>query len=674
MCVGMSDIYSAYFESSHPDADSRFIASMHYTKGACKRAPHSYKADPLLCRDEEITSGEDFISTAIKELDPFTIIIDVNRPDEVSVEANFVHLLTRLQPGGMLVVENLMHLYRKSETTLQIENDGSISQLDSSEVISHRLHFFKTMIDLVNNFHILEPGYYASLSKTDKYCASWIEQIAFNDGVVIVHKKKKSNTFFETLMSGSHALDRKHVETTGIILRGRQLGYFRNTERFLGTKEVSGKSIDPGLIPRNSLPYVDGIISKGVADLVDERGTLMQLHGTSFEFDEWDVLAGTNALKVRAEIYCTKHRLHSSTVDCVSNLTDLAEFTINVNNEGFDKLLVRDQIFTYSKRLHIDTNKLFERALSFCDYFGYEESMISLDKIELTSCSYGIFEAAMNQHMNIGNLTLASSGIDPDVVHSFMEVPRDLRHKVVFIDAHLAPNKYVASQNVGKGVSKGFTVLLEILNTMDRFGLMDKAHVVYVSLLGIPSERKIAKAAMKAWPKVCVLFETSDSDNFKATSINLLRSYIREISNDSLVLYAHTKGSTKYRRYLGDQQHLAEDDWRRYMLYFLVEKWGTCVSALSSLGYKSCGVQLTFAEVPYYNGNFWWATGAYLKDVLGNEEKDVHWILDQDDSLSVHLLKDMDKENGQSLHLSLHHIDHDLYTTRTPRSMLPVLM
>ena len=179
---------------------------------------------------------------------------------------------------------------------------------------------------------------------------------------------------------------------------------------------------------------------------------------------------------------------------------------------------------------------------------------------------------------------------------------------------------------------------------------------------------------MKAWPKVCVLFETSDSDNFKATSINLLRSYIREISNDSLVLYVHTKGSTKYRRYLVDQQHLAEDDWRRYMLYFLVEKWGTCVSALSSLGYKSCGVQLTFAEVPYYNGNFWWATGAYLKDVLGNEEKDIDWILDQDDSLSVHLLKDMDKENGQSLHLSLHHIDHDLYTTRTPRSMLPVLM
>ena len=99
----------------------------------------------------------------------------------------------------------------------------------------------------------------------------------------------------------------------------------------------------------------------------------MQLHGTSFEFDEWDVLAGTNALKVRAEIYCTKHRLHSSTVDCVSNLTDLAEFTINVNNEGFDKLLVRDQIFTYSKRLHVDTNKLFERALSFCDYFKQKD-------------------------------------------------------------------------------------------------------------------------------------------------------------------------------------------------------------------------------------------------------------------------------------------------------------
>merc|ERR1711871_1226498 len=113
-------------------------------------------------------------------------------------------------------------------------------------------------------------------------------------------------------------------------------------------------------------------------------------------------------------------------------------------------------------------------------------------------------------------------------------------------------------------------------------------------------------------------------------------------------------------------------DWRRYMSFFLVENWQKCYTALYSMHYRTCGVELIHDTHPRYNGNFWWATANYLRELLFNEQG-FTWLRNVDDSLSVDLLNGLNITSKQeifdpSVHLNLHLIGHNFLTTRTFRS------
>merc|ERR1711998_86002 len=140
---------------------------------------------------------------------------------------------------------------------------------------------------------------------------------------------------------------------------------------------------------------------------------ILQLNQIDFKFYEWDLHPGSNVLKLRAEEYCTKKRLHTSDMNCVLQLISAAvEMIKRINSDFEEELIVGNHVFSYSKQLHVKTNRLFRRALSFCDYFGYEQFNIDRDVIEKTSCSYQIYETVMKDHMNVANLTIATSGIE----------------------------------------------------------------------------------------------------------------------------------------------------------------------------------------------------------------------------------------------------------------------
>tara|TARA_A100001015_G_C14825562_1_gene646525 strand:- start:116 stop:973 length:858 start_codon:yes stop_codon:yes gene_type:complete len=259
---------------------------------------------------------------------------------------------------------------------------------------------------------------------------------------------------------------------------------------------------------------------------------------------------------------------------------------------------------------------------------------------------------------------------DDGVFHDFLPVHENKDHTVIFIHAAFTPTKFVAYQNYDKTLTKGFAILIEILQAIDESGLMEKIDFIYVTLLGSPTERKIASATLSAWSdKVRVIYESSGTNDYEYRTVSLMEKFTRMLSDGSLVLYLHTKGASRYNRYEDDDQEFNGDQWRNYMMYFVVERWQICWRALKELGYKTCGVQLHKDKNPHYSGNFWWSKAQFLKSKV-QKMKDAEWNVEYRSSTEFYLLKGVnDATDGYREHLSVYHFDHNLYRHPARRSI-----
>jgi len=79
----------------------------------------------------------------------------------------------------------------------------------------------------------------------------------------------------------------------------------------------------------------------------------------------------------------------------------------------------------------------------------------------------------------------------------------------------------------------------------------------------------------------------------------------------SFVLYLHNKGIS----------HLSEpevyshvQDWREFMMFFLVERWNLCANVLSR-GAAACGVGKSEDFYQHFSGNFWWSSCKHVLNV-----------------------------------------------------------
>lgn len=82
--------------------------------------------------------------------------------------------------------------------------------------------------------------------------------------------------------------------------------------------------------------------------------------------------------------------------------------------------------------------------------------------------------------------------------------------------------------------------------------------------------------------------------------------------NDDCILYIHTKGITRHVKHLEPIR-----DWRRCMMYFLLNKGEQCLEYLKD--YDTVGIfKHPTYDKPHYSGNFWWARGSYLKKLFDN--------------------------------------------------------
>ncbi len=102
----------------------------------------------------------------------------------------------------------------------------------------------------------------------------------------------------------------------------------------------------------------------------------------------------------------------------------------------------------------------------------------------------------------------------------------------------------------------------------------------------------------------CVVHTIGDPvTRYEAATIPILRS-LALLHPTARVLYLHTKGV---------RQHGYAVEWRRYMTYFLIERWRETIDRLQEpVDAVGCDLFTTSRGERLFCGNFWWARAVYL--------------------------------------------------------------
>ena len=95
-------------------------------------------------------------------------------------------------------------------------------------------------------------------------------------------------------------------------------------------------------------------------------------------------------------------------------------------------------------------------------------------------------------------------------------------------------------------------------------------------------------------------------------TLNLIQQ--DNIEDDDYIFYFHTKGASKINIKLYEK----ESNWRKILNHYLIVKYFDVLKNLKE--YNTFGFQLEELDngVDIYSGNFWWATGKYIKTIDTN--------------------------------------------------------
>jgi len=94
-------------------------------------------------------------------------------------------------------------------------------------------------------------------------------------------------------------------------------------------------------------------------------------------------------------------------------------------------------------------------------------------------------------------------------------------------------------------------------------------------------------------------------------TLNKIKEFSDNTTNNYKILYIHTKGVT-------NPNNVCVIDWRKYMIYFNINKHSNIVSLLEN--YDTCGVDLVSEPTKHYSGNFWWANSFFIKKLPNIDE------------------------------------------------------
>jgi hypothetical protein len=134
---------------------------------------------------------------------------------------------------------------------------------------------------------------------------------------------------------------------------------------------------------------------------------------------------------------------------------------------------------------------------------------------------------------------------------------------------------------------------------------------VHIGIVGTPVNRDDAMRYVTKFWSPAVDWCASADTGFEQVTLSALRAYAHQPDAAPYVLYAHTKGAY--------EESVPRDAWREAMTEPLVRHWEFALPLLER--HDAVGLHwLTPAEFPkrqvgspFFGGNFWWATTAYLR-------------------------------------------------------------
>ena len=168
-------------------------------------------------------------------------------------------------------------------------------------------------------------------------------------------------------------------------------------------------------------------------------------------------------------------------------------------------------------------------------------------------------------------------------------------------------------------------ILIDILGILRSSGLIDRLDMIWVLNYGVD----IADSVKVQFPKVAWVQCSRDVSGFEVPTIRALHKWSQlasEQDSNAHVLYLHTKG-VSYR-----EVYQQIEDWRRMMMYFLVEEHVACYHLLQSGLFDAIGSNYVTSPTRYFSGNFWWATTSYLSSlpdlsITSGKYDAEHWVL-----------------------------------------------
>jgi hypothetical protein len=147
-------------------------------------------------------------------------------------------------------------------------------------------------------------------------------------------------------------------------------------------------------------------------------------------------------------------------------------------------------------------------------------------------------------------------------------------------------------------------VVDEQLYKIRESGLYDKTDKIYINVLG---EEKFELSDTKI-----EITRYKNLNTFEYHSINKVKQL--GDNNDCKLWYIHTKGVSFVD---SDELKPFVSAWRKYMEYFIVDKYENCINELNNN--DICGVEWKQGSTiekynhPHFSGNFWWSNSDYIK-------------------------------------------------------------
>lgn len=154
-------------------------------------------------------------------------------------------------------------------------------------------------------------------------------------------------------------------------------------------------------------------------------------------------------------------------------------------------------------------------------------------------------------------------------------------------------------------------IVIEQFKMLKSSGLYDKCIEIRVGFLG-----NINNILPYLNNKIRLYYHSKNVKEFEHPTINNLLSFAKDTYDEYSILYIHNKGSSSGI----NNTHV--HNWRRLMMYYLVEQHRKCLHYLNTYDTVGCNLCesknytckiLNEKHNYHYSGNFWWSKTSYIK-------------------------------------------------------------